>query len=259
MKPEDRAVLVLLRQVFDSIDAVEQLASNGSVAAADPLLRAALEAFFSLSFIVADPAQMPRRGRAYMLIVLRRQLRDLLSRQAGTPDYEARLKKIQGDKYVSAFVPTPDENEKQEIAAVERELAHEWMAPIGVEFDELRKTEKTAKWYRLGNGPSSVELLAKAVGQSGIYDILYRAWSVSAHAQDVALPTEPAWLRLRSLNGYKVAVSLTIWVGVESLRAAVMFYRPSEWDDMTEWYNTEVRPRREKLQAVEIPDLKPAV
>jgi Family of unknown function (DUF5677) len=258
LKPEDRALLVLLRQVLECLDSLQILAGTGTMSGADPVLRAALEAFISICFITgADSESRGKRGRAYMFMVLRQQLHDLRGRQPGTADHTRLIENVKGDKYAGEFVPVPDPQDPHVIATIERALAEPEMAQIAADYDRFVSTSKSRKpkWYQLHDGPANIQQVAKAVNQGAIYEVLYRTWSVAAHAQDVALPTDKDWLRLRTPQGFKVAVALASWIAAEAFRAVLITYRPSEWDDMTTWYNREIRPRREQLEAITIPEI----
>jgi hypothetical protein len=258
LKPEDRALLVLLRQVLECLDSLQVLAQAGTLAGADPTLRAALEAFLSICFITGGDVEAKRkRGRAYMLTVLRQQLHDLRGRQPGTVEYEKLIANVKGDKYGGEFVPVPDSEDPGQIASIDRALAAPEMTQIAADYDHLGSARKKGnpKWYQLYDGPANIRELARAVNQGGVYEVLYRAWSVATHAQDVSAPTDKESLRLRSEQGFKVAASLASWIAAETFRAVLTTYRPSEWGDMTVWYNREVRPRREQLAAVSIPTI----
>lgn len=258
LKPEDRALLVLLRQVLESTDAMQILAQAGTVAASDPLLRSALEAFVAITFIAVDDRQaMQRRGRAYMLSVLRRQLRELTERKPGTPEYDRLLKKVKDDKYVSEFIPIPKTDEAEQISRIQRELATAELLAVAEIFDSFKREKKRAQWYTLDSNALTIEQLTRAVQLEGVYHVLYRSFSAYAHAQDVAVPGDEAWLRLRSSPGFTIAVSLMLWIVLEALRTVLTFYRPVEWPDMQKWYSSEVRPRRDAMQAIKIAEVPP--
>jgi hypothetical protein len=258
-RAEDRSLLVLLRQVIESTDVTQLLAQQGTLAGVDPNLRASLEAFLSISYIVAgDVTARQRRGRAYMLFVLRQHRRDIMARIPGTPEHAELLQSVADDQYVEKFVPKPDADDKKDLENIERELASADLAAIAADFElqrKKRKREARPKWYRLDDGPSNIQELAVAVRQQGVYEVLYRSWSMSAHAQDVALPNDAEWLRLRSHRGFKPGVSIAVWLAVESFRRVLETFRPSDWSELKNWYNAEVRPRRESLDKTEIPDV----
>lgn len=261
ISPEDRALLSLLRHVLEMTDAADSLIRVASSSAVDPLLRSALEAYFAIAFIAFDNTKRARRGRAYMVSVLQKQLKDLRTTVPGTVEQNQLLSKVQADKYVAAFVPKPDSDIDQQILRIEEQLSTPELKPIVDDHAALKKQpgEKKAKWHRLDGGPKTIEELASAVGHSGVYEVLYRSWSTYVHAQDSAAPSDPNWPKLRQNRGIKVAADLMSWIAVESTRIVLVSFRPADWDEMVNWYNGYVRPSREAMDAVDISGISPDV
>jgi hypothetical protein len=115
-----------------------------------------------------------------------------------------------------------------------------------------RKSGGYPPWHSLAGGPRSLEQLAERVGYGAFYQVFYRDWSRTAHAEDAKALFEPAVrdtagrAGLRGLRGPGTALrsvtSFTASMMVECTQRLLAFFRPGEEQSFAGWYTREVRP-----------------
>jgi hypothetical protein len=135
-----------------------------------------------------------------------------------------------------------------------RVLAKPHLAAAAAEYERVREESgRHPDFYSLWGGPKSLELLADTVGRAGQYEFLYRFWSKTTHALDLArqlraVDGQPAVQRLRAAEDLRQVYSLAISFGLAGMRTVLTHYRPGELDGwFPKWYVERIQPGYRQL------------
>lgn len=105
------------------------------------------------------------------------------------------------------------------------------------------------KFYQLFGGPNDLEQLARYLGRSGQYAILYRAWSRTSHAGDLRRQLREGDLgsvAIAALRDPSEMLTTYVWAisfGLSGIRKMLEHHRPGEIERGTfrDWYVREVQ------------------
>lgn len=243
---EDLAVLSLYMHIIEMTDGVEVLVSRSCPVPAIPLVRSSFEALLSIEYILE--ADYVRRSLSWLADYCRKRLAFYESLDPSTARGKSFQKALSADKVVWN-VTLPDLTEVQKaIANLQSLLARSQFHPIEVESKKCKKKDKRRpNWYRLFNGPRSLQQLAQHLKRDAQYEVLYRRWSTVSHAHDfsrfITKTTEgdPAIRGLRDPSQIKDVTIFAASFILNATRLVLGKFRPGE--DTAKWYKREVRKR----------------
>ena len=233
---------VLYRQIIEATDGVEVLLSQCCAVPAVPILRSSFEALLSLIYVLEDDAKYALRSDAWVVGYARqrRAFFEILDPQTN-----------KGKTFVQFMMDSPSKRERLNISAeairsarvrLDKLLADPKYHEIDAEY--TRQKKRRPEWYSLFGGPQTLYELAKHFHFWPEYELLYRQWSRSVHAQDPlhsltpAMPGQTFLDKLRQpkdlpFTGYFAAMFL-----IGSTTRMLTFFRPDE--DAKPWYNEQV-------------------
>ena len=240
-KDEDTAILALYRHVIEMIDGVEVLISQACSVPAVPLLRSAFEASLSIQYILETEQDYGRRCLAWLVGYIHKRL-DMLERLDPTTSKGQNARRlIQDDEITSRLLLPSSQDLQQSAADLHALLSEPHLQSIEAEYQRCQK----ASWYQLFNGPSSLYKLAEHLGKGGLYEILYRSWSTTVHAQDL-LPFiaqtpkgEATMGALRDPNLVRETARFAAPILLEATRRVLKKLRPGE-DSFDAWFRKDV-------------------
>ncbi len=244
-------ILFPFLHTLEMIDGAEVLLNSAAAVPATLMLRAAFEALLSMLWVAKEDSE--RRGAAYVVADVHRRIalseRYDPSTQRGK-QFEAA---VQADDVGHAFklADSPDAvRDRAELFAV---IKQPHLAAAASEYERVRGLkDRVPPFYSLWDGPRDIEQLARRLGKSAYYEVLYRPWSGTAHAVDLArqlthVDETPAVRRLRSgdglTEGYSHAIAIALW----AIEAALTKYRRDELRAFWTWYLNRVSPTYVRL------------
>jgi hypothetical protein len=113
----------------------------------------------------------------------------------------------------------------------------------------VSRKQRLAEWFRAYDGPSNRAELARRVGQTKEYNILYRKWADGAHVLDVLRQVSPGpgqsivFRRIRETDELSNVVGFAVNISIEATRAILRHYRPEEEPAFDGWYRESVSPQ----------------
>jgi hypothetical protein len=236
------APFALYRQILELTDGTEILVSNAAPAATIPLLRNTFEGLLSLEYILEDNDYYKERSLAWLAGYVLGTLRTYNSLIASTTEGENFSSAIAEDKSVRSFPLPPEEEVKKAIENLDRLLSREQFKAI---IEEYNRYKRTPHWYSLFGGSANLYELCRHLKRTAQYEVLYRGWSLSAHAYDFRpfiMPGksgESGIRGLRDLSSTFEVTTFTVTFIIEATRLLIQKYHPGE--DWSKWYFREVR------------------
>jgi hypothetical protein len=109
----------------------------------------------------------------------------------------------------------------------------------------MRATGKKAtNWFALYDGPPKIQRLARKVGRSMQYGVLYRHWSSAVHGSQVARRLDPSGgiKCRRHTETLSEVVTHTLNMSIMIIQLFAKFYRPGEEESFGKWYVAHIRP-----------------
>jgi len=240
----DLAPLALYRHIMEMADGVEVLIAGACPVPAIPILRSAFEALLSLEYILEDNANYDRRSLSWLAGYLNKRIASYQSLLSNTARGKEFLESIERDKTIRDFPLPPSDSIQAAIANLTVVLDRDQFTEIRREFSA---PGRTPHWYSLFGGPADLRELARHLRRHLQYDVLYRQWSMSTHAQDFSpFLTRSAdgakGIRgLREISSLKLMATFGIVFPLDATRLLIDHFHPGEtWGD---WYLREVSHR----------------
>lgn len=248
------ACLALYRHVIEMTDGIEALISQCCAKPAVPTLRSSFEGLLSLAYILEDNDKYSQRSDSWLVASLRQWLSvyDLADQERGRG--KALFEVLKSRPTLQPIPPPPisTEQARSKTGNFQRLLTEPPYQEIQEEFKKQKK--KHAQWYSLFGGPQNLQELAQHLRLLPEYEILYRQWSKTAHAQehmDFFGPTSggrSVLARLREPKDIPLTAFLAVTVIVGATTRTLRFFRPDE--DFTAWHRERVKPRQDALQRI---------
>lgn len=250
---EDVAVLALYRHITELTDGIEVLLSQSCAMAAIPVLRSSFETLLAMEYILENESIYVQRSLAWMLGYAHRRI-DMYERlDPSTSKGQGTKRLFDEDKIMASMLKTllPVEEAQKAKARLQTMLTKPHFQPIETEYNSHKKPE----WYRLFDGPNNLRELAVRLRRGGLYEILYRQWSTTAHAQDLlpfmdrTLKGAPTIKRLRDTGRIREIASFAAGF---ILRATMLILKKlRSGEDITPWYKREVRELYRSLSGMD--------
>jgi hypothetical protein len=250
---EDIAVLALYRHIIELTDGLEVLLSQSCSLAAIPLIRNSFEASLAIEYILENDANYTQRSLAWLLGYVHKHL-DAYERLDPSTNKGREAKGLfDNDRIMTLFFPLssiPITDVKKAQANLQTVLGKPHLQYIEAEYKKFNKPE----WYKLFGGPNDLRTLAERLKRGGQYEILYRQWSTTAHAQDLQPfldrtdKGEPAMKRMREPDKIKEIAGLAASFLLGATRQILNRFHPGE--DLASWYKREVQERYRLISGV---------
>jgi hypothetical protein len=250
---EDIAVLALYRHIIEITDGLEVLLSQSCSLAAIPLIRSSFEALLAIEYILENDANYTQRSLAWLVGYVHKRLNTYERLDPSTHKGQEAKRLFENDRIMKRFFPLssiPVIDVKKAQAKLQTVLAKHHLQYIEAEYNKYNKPE----WYKLFGGPTDLRKLAELLKHGGQYEILYRQWSTTAHAQDLQPfldrtdKGEPAMKRMREPDKIKEIASLAASFLLGATRQILNKFHPGE--DLASWYKREVKERYQIISGV---------
>ena len=246
-RDENIGLLFPFLQLIELLDGAEVVLDGSSVVGSNPILRAAFEALLTVEWVAGNSDL--HYGAAYVVCDVHRRI---ASHQQYVEGHEKRrqlLTALEADDFVVPItIPLlPDAADK--IAGLEALLQAPHLAAAEIEYQATRAKMRggSPRFHALWGGPGNIEQLAAKLGRAGYYQILYRQWYITGHADDVLrqlthVDGAAALRPFRSGIGLATTYAHAVQFGVYGIRALLKFYRNEELGrSFQTWYKTHVR------------------
>jgi hypothetical protein len=244
-------VLFPFLHVLEMLDGVEVLLNGAAPIPSKTTLRAAFEALLSMDWVATEDSE--RRGAAYVVAEVHRRLATM---ERYDPETER-------GKQLKASVASDELGEnlefpevvfgEQERADLRSMLDEPHLRLAAAEYERVRGImRRTPEFYALWDGPRDLEQLARRLGRSAFYEIMYRSWSGTAHANDLArqlrhINGEPAIAPLRDGTELVSSYAHAIYLGLQAIEVGLTKYRFDELKSFWTWYRNKVSPVYKRL------------
>lgn len=241
----DYPILFSLRHILELLDSLSILVSRSSIEPCKPLLRAMLETYMGLRYMLEEDNEGERNKRvmAYMVCYIHNMIKSYQRLDTSTDEGKRLRGVLKLDRVVgeNKFPEMSDSKgrvqeltellEEQQFREAEQEYKR-----IREERREARKKKRAARgkpqeqldpdiipeqeadtrsgleWYSMFGGPQDIERLALHLGLTGMYEGRYRSWSDALHGTDIFTG------RLHQIDEHSFAIlQLRVPVGVERI------------------------------------------
>lgn len=243
---ENIGLLFPYLHLLETLDAVELALDGSSTVGANIILRPTFEALLTVEWVASTPDL--RYGAAYVVADIHHRIGQYERYSPGHVKQKQLLSAIKSDTIAKNIDVPAEEDAVSKIAGLRELLNAPHLVAAAVEYQRTRdknKKKKRPAFHALWDGPENVEQLAKKLGRSAFYEILYRGWSQSTHAVDVVRQLghkdgAPAVRPFRSGDGLKTSYSLALTFGLTGLRTVLTFYRKDETTAHVKWYKGNI-------------------
>lgn len=253
----DLSILALYRHVIEITDGIEVLISQCCAEASIPLLRSSFEALISIEYILETDERgrykdFDRRSLSWLLSHIHNRL-DLFDRFDLSTDKGIEIRKLFDDDIVGSTIELPPFDVSQARDNLLRVLAKPHLKPIEDEYQEYKK-KRRPNWYSLFNGPKDLRKLAEYLRRGAHYEILYRPWSTTTHAQDFmpfikkSADGETGIGRLRDPETLQQMAGYAAGFILNSTRLVLRKFRPDE--NIKDWYIREIQKSYREIFAI---------
>jgi len=244
---ENLGLLFSLFQALELLDAVEVSLAGASTVGAVVLLRSTLEAIWALEWVARD---VSKHGAACAVVLIHMKIAALEKLQDGHARRLQFVETLRQDRVAQRISAPIVAAASEQIAGLRRVLNQPHLRDAEAEFQRGKK-----KWefYSFWDGPQNVEQLALRLGEGASYELLYRNWSQTSHAQDAlrritSSDGKPAIRAFRCGENLASQYHFAIHFGVRAMRTVLAHYRPDELNhSFKRWYLSEVEPAVHQL------------
>lgn len=252
---ENVAILVLYRHMIEMTDGIEVLLSQSCSYAAIPLLRSSFEALLSLEYILQSDTDYTERSLSWLVYYVHQGI-EAYERLDPSTNRGRETKVLFDTDIIVSNVPKPP----RELLWKLRENLQTILARPHIQQIELEysKNVRVRNWYQLFGGPADLRALAARLKRGGQYEILYRLWSTTAHAQDFqsfidVSDGRSAINRSRDPNEIGQIAGHAANLILEGTRRILMKTSPGGEKAWGTWYVAEVSERYLKLWSPVVP------
>lgn len=248
--------IFLFRQVIELADTIEVMISHGCVSPIRIVLRSMFESTVSLQYQLEFDDDIDKRTLSWIQADIRQRRRA-----------SERIRDLEiSDELTRKMPPEVQQDVLNHIKAMTAALNKPHMREVVDEYERDKKDRKkrrrrgAPRWYSLFGGPLSFELLAKRFHWSDLYDISYREWSAMLHGQggvqEIYQPAGGGRTALKGLRYPNDTIYFMVNLAVNFLLQAIIIisnkYRPDETHERNTWYETEIKPKLDKLSKMKL-------
>ena len=231
-------------QLTELLDGTDVLLEGGAVVPARLVLRGAFEALLTVEWVARDHPL--RYGAAYVVVDIHQRIAGCEQYSQAHPRRDQLLAAIRSDEFGGHVKIPTIKNAAEKAAAYRALLDAPHLRDAATEYERTRKKLSNPPFYSLWDGPRNIEQLAHRLARAGHYEILYRSWSRTAHAEDVMrqlgeVEGEAAVRPFRSGEGLSTAYTFALSFGLAAIRSVLGFYRPEELKtSFAIWYKKQI-------------------
>jgi hypothetical protein len=216
-----------IRHILEIFGAVSSCVRNSNIDPCKILLRAALESFLGLAYILQEDSV--RRGYAFLAVEAHQRLKHYRALDPSTPESIQLARALSGDTVAPGFSHSlPQDVIQDAIQKVKAFLDTPGPKTAMAELRKLKRKHKNPNWYTLYEGPTNLEGLAARLRYQSLYQFLYRYWSRTTHGVDViqgklAHPSSgrSGVVQLRVPKEAQTVTQITITLGLKMFRLLV--------------------------------------
>lgn len=244
-------VLFPFLHVFEMLDGVEILLDKAAAVPATTTLRPAFEALLAMDWVAREDSE--RRGAAYVVAEVHRRL-SRMERYDPKTERGKQLRAVLDTDELGKELEFPEvvdgETDRQELRYM---LDEPHLKAAAAEYERTKQAmNRVPEFYALWSGPRDLESLARKLGRSAYYEILYRSWSGTAHANDLArqlrhVQGQPAIAPLRDGTELVSMYAHAIYIGLKAIEIGLTKYRDGELKSYWIWYRNKVSPVYKRL------------
>ena len=255
---DDLVILFVFRHLLELFDSVKIQIAECSPATAALQLRAMFEALLTIEYLTEDKAKTGQRAIAYRFQVQRQRKKFYLSLDPNTTEGKELREFIASSPYAGKL-KTPDLRDlAHRLREIDKILDLKEDRDIAKAYKNAEKKIRYPSWYSLHGGPTSIMKLAQYLKHADWYRLLYGEWSERSHAADVidrilTHNSMGAAVRpLRDLSEFNSTVDFAMTFALDTMRALIRHYRPSDEEGHKAWYRSEISPVWTKIPTIEI-------
>lgn len=251
--------LLLLRHFLGMVDACSILIREGATRPMKANLRAALEAYLQVRYLISEEGNLEKRSKDYIACHLHRQLKRL--RQID-PDTQL------GQQFRSRLGEgVPEESTLEKVGDLEarRERVEDRLSTKygdsnrAYEEHREKRGSGTVKWYQLRDGPRNLVELSRAVDEEGLYVAFYQSFSGFIHGSGVFheflqqqeggddLYLDP----LRIPREATTLTSIAMTLACRTYRHVTKYFVPGKMPELESWYEGYVVEQVQEIQDME--------
>lgn len=255
---EDAATFVLYRHIIELADGVEVLFASSCVEAAVPLLRAGFEASVSLDYILLESDQYVWRSLTWLCAYIHARM-DAYEQLDGSTKRGAAYARARAAELGEHADDVLGFDAGTAVQGLQSVLDRDQFREIEAEYTRARHSRggRPPDWFTLFGGPRNRRELAQRVGREAEYLSFYGPWSGFSHAADASTYLRPgrsaneaAFLGVRSAHEIPHRAFLATGIVIHATRQMIERFRAGE--DLTRWYQREVKPRWDQLQRMRV-------
>lgn len=242
---ENLGLLSPFLHLIEMLDGAEVALSAASTTSAKLSLRAAFEALLAVEWICQD--QSLRYGAAYVVVEIHRRIASIARFARKHPRRKDFIEIMKSDS-VGQTVKVPELKDAAErIQGLQKLLSKPHLKEAADEYERVKAKIRNPAFYALWSGPQKIDQLAHKLSKGGLYQMLYRVWSRTVHAEDMerqlGYAEGGAVIQVfRSGDDLEECYSFAIAFGLSGIRSLLGFYRPGELDGtFARWYSEHVR------------------
>lgn len=182
---ENLPFFLMLRNTIELLDGIRILVNNSSIHPCKPLLRALLENYFNLEYLLKENTK--RRAYQFIGTYYYSKLKFYKKLENTSSTHSSYKKAFENDKRIGGYPFSQPPQLQQAIKNLESLFAKKEYNEIKNELIRLKKEEgnKNPKWFRLFGGPKTILGIANETRLEGIYNTYYRWWSGHVHGTNI--------------------------------------------------------------------------
>lgn len=182
---EQMPLLMFFRDMLEKADAISILVRNSSIDPSKVLLRSIFELNLYIGYLLEKNTE--DRAMAFLVLDALRQKQMNINFNKEGPEFKRIRKLLEQDILISD--PNFLDNlpsVKHKIELLNSLLNRDEYKRVMKEYERTKKIDNcNPAWYRLYNGPKTIQALAIYLKLPFLYEILYRRWSGSVHSSDI--------------------------------------------------------------------------
>lgn len=251
---EDLVILaILFKHILTLIDSIQVLLTNGAVLISQLISRTLFESSIYIEWILKEDTE--RRAKQYYVgnyLEYRRFDRKFLTEYANDKNIKTQIERASEKLGVDPNSITIEA--KKEIESIDKSLSKPLLRDIKVEFDGLKKTKGSVKWYELDNIPNLFEL-AKKLDLSFDYYLYYNLYSQITHGmvvrEHIQINEDSVYLEpIRSIASIKSAFIMVVSTTLRVYQTLLKHYRSSELENLQKKYLNDWETRLKTIKDV---------
>lgn len=257
---DDRALplLLLFRNALELLLSISVLVRHGLADPCKILLRTLFETWMSIEYIAKKESS--QRATCFLVWHAKRKRKSYLQSLADSPEYKQFRSALEKDSLGLSRKIRPVDGVSRYIDNLDRLLDNPKYRKVAQEFERVRKAQKrNPNWFSLYDGPRDVKQLADQLAHSGMYEIIYRTFSVATHGMDVVdhkISRSDSGLtdipQIRFALHAQMLTSLVISFACSIFRTMVHFHRRNYMSKVDQWYRQEIQELQTWLASGEI-------